>query len=242
LPTVTLPSATNALPTQKTKKIQLIASGIFGIVLLLGIIGISRCNSSSNPAVTEALSLWENHKYNAAATALRTAIKADPDAANDSNLAKTLAASSRDPLAFREIDSLLETTALGKSATMAEKLADTAITDEKAVRDSALDLLKGRTELLDAERRARVSFRDAENCPALLNALAALDEQKTSATNEDAARYRGGECNKMIRHDNLCNSCVGRGGVGNVGGNEDDNAYGNPAPQPRFKGKGKKGK
>lgn len=228
--TRTLPSAVDRKSLKQPPKIVLILCGIGGVLLLLCIIGISRCSSSTNPAIAEVITQWEGRKYSAAATALRAAIKADPDAANDPNLAKTLAASVRDPLALREIDSLLETTALGHSATMAEKIAETAITDEKIVRDPALDLLRGRHELLSAERRARIAFRDADNCTALINALAALDEQKTSATEDDADRYRRGECKQMIRRDNLCNTCIGRSGGSST-----------PEP-PRGKGKGKKWK
>ncbi len=231
--TQTLPSAPDEKPQKNPKKMHLIISGVCGFFLLLVIIGISRCSSSSNPAIADAISQWESHKYSSAATVLRAAIKADPDAANDTNLAKTLAGSVRDPLAWREIDSLLEMTALGKSTTMAEKLADTATTDEKTIRDPALDLLKGRYELLNGERRARVAFRDADNCPALLNALAALDEQKASTTEEDADRYRRGECKKMIRRENLCTMCIGRPAGG------DDNGQSEP---PKGKGKGKKWK
>jgi len=233
LPTRTLPSASDEKPPQYPKKLHLIICGICGVLLLFGIIGISRCTSTTNPAIAEVITQWESHKYTSAATALRAAIKADPDAVNDTNLAKTLAASVRDPLAWREIDSLLETTALGKSVTVAEKIADTAMTDEKIVRDPALDLLKGRHELLHAEQRARVAFRDADNCPALLNALVALDEQKTSATEDDADRYRRGECKMMIRRETLCSNCIGRSGSG------DDNSQ--PAP-PKGKGKSKKWK
>ncbi len=233
LPTRTLPSASDEKPRQQPRKIHVIISGVCGVLLLLGIIGISRCTSTTNPAIAEVITQWEGHKYSAAAAALRVAIKADPDAANDTNLAKTLAASVRDPLAWREIDSLLETTALGKSTAVAEKIADTAMTDEKIVRDPALDLLKGRHELLNAEQRARVAFRDADNCPALLNALTALDEQKTSATEDDADRYRRGECKTMIRRETLCSNCIGR----SVGSSD----RGPPEP-PRAKGKGKKWK
>jgi hypothetical protein len=78
-----------------------------------------------------------------------------------------------------------------------------------------------------------MAFRDADNCTGLLNALAALDEQKTSATEADADRYRRGECRKMIRRDHLCNMCIGRSG------SAEDNG---PAEVPRGKGKGKKWK
>lgn len=230
LPTQTLPSATLEQPFHKTNRFRVLVSGIVGLVVLLGIIGVSRCVSSSNPAVREAIAQWEDHKYNAAASALRTAIKADPDAANDSNLARALASSINDPTAWRELDSLLETTALGKSTVVAETIAEKATTDEKEIRDPALDLLRGRHDLLNKEKRARVSFRDADNCTALLNALAALEAEKTSSTEADAERYHKGECRQMIRRDHLCNMCLGRTS-GNESGEEEDAI--------RFKGKGK---
>ncbi len=226
----TLPSATFDPPNPKKKKLQVIISGLVGLLVLVGIIGISKCSSSSNPAVREAIAQWENHKYSSAASALRTALRADPEAANDPNLAQALADTVRDPLAWREFDSLMETTALGQSPVIAEKLADTATTDEKEVRDPALDLLRGRHELLPKEKRARVSFRDADNCTALVNALSALDEEKTSNTEADAERYRNGECKKMIRRDNLCSTCLGRGSSGEGG------------EEPPRKGKNKKWK
>ncbi len=230
LPTQTLPSATLDQPFHKTNRFRVLVSGVVGLVVLLGIIGVSRCVSSSNPAVREAIAQWEDHKYTTAASALRTAIKADPDAANDSNLAQALASSVNDPTAWRELDSLLETTALGKSTVVAETIAEKATTDEKEIRDPALDLLRGRHDLLNKEKRSRVSFRDADNCTALLNALAALEAEKTSSTEADTERYHKGECRKMIRRDHLCNMCLGRT-TGTDNGEEDDAI--------RFKGKGK---
>lgn len=229
LPTRTLPSATHDVPFLQSTKFRII-SGIVGALLVVGIISLVRCTSGSSSAVRDVIAQWEEHQYGSAATALRAAIKADPDAANDPDLAKTLAASVRDPLAWREIDSLLETTALGRSTAIAQSIAETAITDEKEIRDPALDLLHGRYDLLDSERRARVSLRNADNCEQLLQALADLDKEKTGATEDDANRYRKGECRKMIRRDHLCNACIGRGdGRG-------DDGMGEP---PRGKGKGK---
>lgn len=233
LPTRTLPSATDVVPSQKSQKIRVIAGAAVGVLLLLGIIGITRCSSGSSPAIQDAIAQWEDHKYSAAASALRTAIKAEPESANDEGLAKALASSVKDPQAWREIDSLLETTALGKSPIVAASIADTATTDEKEIRDPALDLLRGRHDLLNKEKRARVALRDADNCTALLNALSALDAEKTGATEEDATRYRAGECRKMIRRDHLCNMCLGRATDG------EDVA---PVEQKRGKGKGKKWK
>lgn len=235
--TQTLPSAADPRPPAKVPKQAAIIAGAVGVVVLLSIIGITRCSSGPSPAVREALAQWEDKKYNAASTALRVAIKADPNAADDATLAKTLAASVQDPAAWREIDSLLETTALGKSPTIAAQIADTAMTDEKSVRDPSLDLLRGRHDLLDKEKRARVAFRDAETCNALQAALAALDVEKTSGTESDAERYRAGECRKMIRRDNLCGACMGR----NSG--EDGDEPSNPGSvPPKAKGKGKKWK
>jgi len=232
--TQTLPSAADPKPPAKSQKIIAFIAGAIGVAVLLSVIGITRCTSTASPAVQEALAQWEAKKYSAAASALRTAIKADPNAADDETLAKTLVASMQDPTAWREIDSLLETTALGKSPVIAEKIADTSITDEKSIRDPGLDLLRGRHDLLNKEKRARVALRDADTCNALLSALAALDEEKTSATEADAERYRRGECRKMIRRDHLCNMCIGRG---SAGGEEDGNpGYG------KGKGKGKKWK
>lgn len=236
LVTKTLPSATPSPPFHTTNKFRLLLSGVVGLVVLLGVIGVSRCVSSSNPAVREAIAQWEDHKYSAAATALRSAIKADPDAATDSNLAQALAQSVNDPTAWRELDSLLETTALGKSTTVAEAIADKATTDEKEIRDPALDLLRGRHDLLNKEKRARVSFRDADNCTALLSALAALEAEKTSLTEADAERYNKGECRKMIRRDHLCQTCLGRT-PGN--GTESGIGPGNDDEPIRMKGKTK---
>lgn len=234
LPTRTLPSATDIVPFHKSQKFKVLVSGAFGLVLLLSILGVARCTSGSSDAVREVITQWESHKYGSAASALRTALKADPNAAEDPNLAKALAQSVQDPLAWKEMDSLLETTALGKSSVIAEKLADKATTDQKEVRDPALDLLRGRHDLLNKEKRARVAFRDADNCPALLNALAALDEEKTGDTETDANRYRQGECRKIIRRDHLCNMCIGQG---------EDEAPNTPPDTIRFKGKNKgKGK
>jgi Protein kinase domain len=235
--TQTLPSAANPHPPAKPQKLTAIIAGAVGVVVLLSIIGITRCSSGPTPAVQEALAQWEDKKYSAAATALRTAIKADPQAADDETLAKTLAASVQDPAAWREIDSLLETTALGKSPIIAAKIAETSITDEKSIRDPSLDLLRGRHDLLDKEKRARVALRDAETCNALQAALTALDEEKTSSTEADAERYRGGECRKMIRRDNLCNACMGRSNSENG-----ENTTNPGPPQPKGKGKGKKWK
>lgn len=232
--TQTLPSAADPRPPAKPQKLSAIIAGAVGVVVLLSIIGITRCSSGSSPAVQEALAQWEAKKYSSAATALRTAIKADPNAADDEALAKALAASVQDQAAWREIDSLLETTALGKSPVIASKIADTSITDEKGIRDPALDLLRGRHDLLDKEKRARVALRDAETCNALQAALTALDEAKTSATEADTERYRGGECRKMIRRDHLCNMCMGRGGSGGDENGDPGNGKG--------KGKGKKWK
>jgi serine/threonine protein kinase len=232
--TQTLPSA--GQQQNKNQKFLVVIAGVVGLAVLLSILGIAKCVSGPNPAIREALAQWEDHKYAAAATALRDALKADPNAADDESLAKALAASVQDPLAWREIDSLLETTALGKSPVIAEKIADTATTDEKHIRDPALDLLRGRHDLLNKEKRARVSLRDAETCNALLSALAALDAEKTSSTEADADRYRRGECRKMIRRDHLCNMCLGRASPSS--GGEIDG----PAPPPKGKGKGKKWK
>lgn len=235
--TQTLPSAADPSPPAKTQKLTAIIAGAVGVVVLLSIIGITRCSSGPSPAVQEALAQWEDKNYSAAATALRTAIKADPKAADDETLAKTLAASVQDPAASREIDSLLETTALGKSPIIAAKIADTSITDEKSIRDPGLDLLRGRHDLLDKEKRARVALRDADTCNALQAALAALDEEKTSGTEADAERYRGGECRKMIRRDHLCNACMGRSNSENG-----ENTTNPGPPPPKGKGKGKKWK
>lgn len=224
--TKTLPSAKPTQPFHTTNKFRLLVSGVVGVIVLLSVIGVSRCVSSSNPAVREAIAQWEDHKYSAAATALRTAIKADPDAATDSNLARALAQSVNDPTAWRELDSLLETTAFGKSTTIAEAIADKATTDEKEIRDPALDLLRGRHDLLNKEKRARVSFRDADNCTALLSALAALEAEKTSPTEADSERYHKGECRKMIRRDHLCSMCLertqGNTGESDIGPGNDD--------------------
>jgi len=234
LPTRTLPSAKDIVPLHKQPKFKLIVGGIVSLLLLVCILGIVRCTSGSSDAVREVIAQWESHKYGSAASALRTALKADPNAAEDPNLAKALAASVQDPAAWREMDSLLETTALGKSAVMADKLTEPATMDEKEIRDPALDLLRGRHDLLNKEKRARVALRDADNCTALLNALAALDEEKTSATEADADRYQRGECRKMIRRDHLCNMCIGR----STGGDDGDD----PGEKKRGKGKGKKWK
>ena len=211
LPTRTLPSAKDVVPLHKQPKFKLIVGGIASVLLLVCILGIVRCSSGSSDAVREVIAQWESHKYSSAASALRTALKADSNAADDPNLAKALAESIRDPNAWREIDGLLETTTLGESSVVADKFADTAMTDEKEIRDPALDLLRGRHGLLNKEKRARVALRDADTCTELLSALAALDEPKTSATEADADRYRRGDCKKMLRRDHLCNLCIGRG-------------------------------
>jgi len=228
--TRTLPSATEKPSFLNSAKFKMIAAGVAGVVLLVGIISVVRCSSASSSAVRDAIAEWNDHKYDSAAAALRTALKADPDAADDPELAKALAASVRDPRAADKIDSLLETTALGRSPTIAQSLAETAMTDEKDVRDPALGLLRGRHDLLNAERRARVSLRDAGNCEQLTQALADLDKESTGATEEDANRYRKGECRKMILRDHLCNTCIGSG----QGRGGDDR--GEP---PRGKGKNK---
>jgi serine/threonine protein kinase len=205
--------------------VSLIGALVVVVLLARSLLG----GGAPSAEVTAALADWKAGKVDAAASVLGPAITSDPDLANDVTLTRTLAEGVGNEAARDKLGELLRTTPLGRSTAMASALAQVAMKDVADVRDSALDLLRDRQDLLTKEQGSRVRVRDAEDCEALDDAKKEEADLATPDTKRDLERMARDDCKRMLRRPELCETCRGGGkgpGLGNAGG----------------KGKGKKDK
>ncbi|MEZ4294274.1 MAG: protein kinase [Polyangiaceae bacterium] len=216
-----------ASPTKRMPMlIGLGAGGLLVVLLLVGLVlGLSGGGGSLPPEVVTALADWKNGNVSPAAQAIRTAVAADADLANDVVIARTLAEGAGDEAARAALEDLLHTTALGRSTVMAAALAAVAMRDDAEPRAAALEMLRDRQDLLNAENASRVRLRDAADCEALDAARDEEAEANTPATQRDLERMDHNDCKRILRDPALCDRCSkGSGGgrppngLGPVGG------------------------
>jgi serine/threonine protein kinase len=167
--------------------------------------------------LSEGMSHWTGKRYGEASVKLRAALAASPDAAENSDLASTLAGSLRDRDAQRELDALMNATALGRSRAMASSLAGVALSGDKDERDASLGLLRSRLDLLGAEPRARVSLRGVDDCDELRDALALIVALGPGPGQDDVRKLSGSDCKELLRRPHLCQQCLKGQGKGKKG-------------------------
>lgn len=197
--------------------VALTMAGLLIVTIVVVVIVKSRSSSAeaqgTRPAVAAALDDWTRRRYADASPALQKELAAHPDAADDAEMARTLAGSLRDREAQRALTGLMSATALGRSAVMASALADVALGNDHEARDGALVLLRGRAHLLGANRRPRIAFRDADGCEALEASIAALAAVNDASCKEDL-RGLNNDCRRLLREQSLCDRCLGSAGHG----------------------------
>jgi serine/threonine protein kinase len=176
-----------------------------GLLLLMVAVAIVwRVAASSLPdEVDDALDAWEDAAYEKAEPGLRAGLLKKPSLATDPALYEPLIGAVHEDGARRVLSSLMSNTALGRSAPMAAALADFSLQDASPTRNGALKLLRGRLDLLPREQRARVALRDADDCAALQQAVSDLAGAGGDAE-DDAKRYREGQCRELLRREDLC--------------------------------------
>jgi serine/threonine-protein kinase len=180
-------------------------AALAGVLLIVAIVLVARAVSSPFPAGTrDALGDWEHGAYAQAAPKLRAELGRDASLAEDPELVRVIAGAVQQPEGRDALQDLLDDTSLGRSRVMAAALADVAVGDPSAARNGALRLLRGRGELLSAEPRARVAYRDASDCLALVQALNDLAQAGTAQAKADLEGHRGGRCAQMVRRDEIC--------------------------------------
>jgi hypothetical protein len=164
--------------------------------------------------LSDGLSHWNAKRYGEASSKLKTALNDSPSAADDADLARTLAGSLRDREAQREVGSLMSSTPLGRSRGMAESLAGVALGGERDERDASLDLLRNRHSLLSSEQRARIALRDSNDCDALQSALSSLVVLGPGPGQDDIRKLSSRDCKELLRRGDLCQQCLKKGGQG----------------------------
>lgn len=174
-------------------------------MVLLVIVVIWAASGSSLPDnVESALDLWGDGSFEQAEAPLREALTKTPAVAAEPGLHKPLVAKIDDDRARTVLLRLLNTTQLGRTAPLAEKLAVIGLDEaESPRRNGALRLLRGRHDLLPIPVRARIALRDADDCVALDKAVSSLRGAGSEAES-DETRYRAGECKKLLRRPELC--------------------------------------
>jgi serine/threonine protein kinase len=177
-----------------------------GAILVLMVLTavVWRAAASSLPdEADDAIGEWEDGAYEKAESGLRTGLLKKPSIATDPDLYEPLIATVHEEKARSVLSSLMSDTALGRSAPMAAALADLGLEDASPTRNGALKLLRGRLDLLPKEQRARIALRDADDCASLQQAVSDLAGAGSDAE-DDAKRFREGECHELLRRDELC--------------------------------------
>ena len=211
-----------------------VASLLAGVLLVVLLLKSCGGPPSLPSEVTAAIADWKAGKIEPAGTTIRSAIASDPRLADDETLAQALASQVGNEAARRALAGMMEASPLGRSKAMATALVAMAVKDDPPPRDGALELLRDRQDLLDAEQGARVRLRDAEECEELEAAKTEETNVASTSTKRDLERLSLGDCKRMVRVKEVC-ECKGGKGPATLGS-------GGPAGPGKSKGKGKKDK
>ncbi|MEZ4300479.1 MAG: hypothetical protein R3B70_36375 [Polyangiaceae bacterium] len=178
---------------------------VAGLALLALLIGLVIALRSPWPGpVSDALGDWEDRAYSKASAPLRNELAKSAELSRDAAFARALLVAIDDDAGRSALSSLLDDTRLGRSPVMAAELSEIALGEPGARRNAALRLLRKRQDLLSAEPRARVAYRDAVDCEALHKAVEDLTRTNTSGAKDDLDGHNGGRCQKLLRRDELC--------------------------------------